>query len=376
MDKLDILNESIDIIEKHHPNLYHNITKEEFYKHKKKLADKANSLSQLKFDYKMKKLFALIGDAHTNYRFSHKNKDYLLNAKFVEINNKYYVKDWTTDDKMYYEVTKINNLDIDYIVDKIAETISYETESFKKYKIQDLLSDLYQLKMIEASKESDVSITCEILKNDKKELIEVGLFKNQQNKNYGNKNINLNYSFDIVNKNVLYIKYTRCREDERYPFMQMIKEIDIAKKKHSSTQFIVDLRNNLGGNSNVIKPLINYLKQNNMTGVTLIDKAVFSSGIFAVADLKRDLNAKIIGEPTGGPVETRYGNVRHKEVGNRSIGYSTKTFNFQSLFNYVGSVRPDILVYNTLDDYNNGTDTQLETAIETLQQENNNECQL
>jgi hypothetical protein len=64
---------------------------------------------------------------------------------------------------------------------------------------------------------------------------------------------------------------------------------------------MIDLSLNEGGNSQIIEPLIRELGTfTDIDFFVAISRRTYSSGVFAALDLKRQLGAVLVGEPTGG----------------------------------------------------------------------------
>ena len=111
--------------------------------------------------------------------------------------------------------------------------------------------------------------------------------------------------------------------------------------------------------------------------VVLIDNGVFSSGRWAVIDFKREFNAQLIGEPTGGAIVS-YGHLMPLALEvdpNWTIRYtaSAKKFDLRKYGNFgedeTGSIQPNIYVPKTIQDLNDNCDSQLNVAIDYLVQQ-------
>lgn len=94
-----------------------------------------------------------------------------------------------------------------------------------------------------------------------------------------------NYSYEIVNDCVV-IHYNSCRDKDKME--ELIKKIS----KIQVDKYIIDLRYNGGGDSSIIRPLIEFLKGKKV--VALINEYVFSSGRMALVELKK-IGAYVIG---------------------------------------------------------------------------------
>jgi hypothetical protein len=110
------------------------------------------------------------------------------------------------------------------------------------------------------------------------------------------------------------------------------------------------VRLNSGGDSEIIQPLIQKLQEyNDKIFFAAISKKTFSSGRFAARDFKVNLNAKLIGKPTGGSPKS-YGENELLILPNSKvpINYCVKYFSLMDTDkNYF---EPDIrLEYNAKD---------------------------
>ena len=77
------------------------------------------------------------------------------------------------------------------------------------------------------------------------------------------------------------MKYRLCKNDANKSFEELVQEIEYQFKQENIEKFILDIRDNIGGNSSIIEPFCHLVKDNNLEGVVLINKKVFSSGPIA-----------------------------------------------------------------------------------------------
>lgn len=154
----------------------------------------------------------------------------------------------------------------------------------------------------------------------------------------------------------LYLQYNRCRNDPAQPFEQFAEEVLTFVDTHPIEHFVIDLRHNLGGDSEVIKPLIDGIidrptinQQNTLFVIT--GRHTFSSGMRNALYFKTLTDALLIGEPTGGKPNA-YGEVGSfylPSIANLNISYSTKYF--EVMDNDPPSVMPDIITEMSSEDY-------------------------
>ena len=348
MKNSEIINLIIKKLEENHLNLYHDVSSEEIKKHISSIKN-LDELSSIEFDKEMLKLFALFKDAHTGYRIKWMPIDHKL--RFIE--GKFYI----LVDERWEEISAIGDLPVKEFYNQIKSLINFETQAWLNHEVMTNINNGYIYQILDLFKEEKVVVR---LKNKK----DVALKLDETRK--------LNklspYSYKILNSNILYFKYQRCIERPDYPFKDflndMVKEISTKNIK----KYILDVRGNTGGNSEILNPFQALVKEKGLKGVMIIDNSVFSSGRFAVARFKKDFQIPLIGEPTGGAVRS-YGHVKNLNVEDKHFSVSIRYWDFSDVFGYDGSIMPDIFVPTTIEDIQNNKDKPLEVAISTLQKD-------
>lgn len=351
--------EIIETLEKEHINLYHDITKEKIDKYIKSVA--WDKLSDIEFDREMLKLFHQFKDAHTNYYLSKEKNLQRYKNKFEYINRVSYI----IIDGKYHEILEINGKPMKEIVKSITELLTYETDAWKNYRLSLRLNFAYYYKMLGITNDNTLNLKVKRgnnvfdYKTEEMEIEEtVKSFKKQPN-----------YSFKTIDDNVLYIKYSECVEMKEYPFADFVKDVKKACKENNIENYIMDLRGNIGGDSRIIKPLLDLIAKLNINGVVLIDNGVFSSGRFAVADFKRRFDCPMIGQNTGGAAAS-YGYNKNLKAAGKSFSCSIRFWDFSDIFGYTGAIQPDLRVVNGTKDKEKGIDRQLEQAKEYFKSKN------
>lgn len=339
------------------------ITKEKFEKKVKYEIDKfTEETTSIEFEASMRKIFASLRDAHTVFGGWYPGKD-RLDCRFVIIDNQVY----SFNKNSYIKVLKINEVSICEILDKVKELISYEVEPWRLVQTEIFLLSPLTYQMIKATNKNIDEILIEGMdENGIIKKVKVGLRENTNNGQSRGFNA---YEFKMLPDDKLYINYRVCRSFDNYPFEKFIEDIKNAVGDKQLKGVILDVRENGGGNSEVIKPLIKYLKNyqlNSTNTVVLAGAKTFSAGTFAVDCLKDTFNAKLVGEPLGQSAE-RYGqNSIRKEIEGFTYCMSAKFFDKSDTYKTRGIIYPDILIKTTLEDYTNKKDRQLETAIDYI----------
>lgn len=332
-------------LEKNHLNLYHDISKDEVAEHIARIQN-LDGLSEMEFDYEMLKLFALFKDGHTNYKVGYE----ALDRKIIYNYGVFYIK----MGKKYEKISKFGKISPKRLYKLLAEMTSYETESWLNHKINWHLDNGVIFKMLGIMKGEKMTLT---LENGERVEVKTTEYKKEKK---------LLYEYQILD-GILYIRYHACQEDSDYPFAKFTRDIEREIEQKGITSYILDVRGNSGGDSEILNPLQELMKERKLKGVMLIDDGVFSSGRFAVARFKKDCGVTLIGEPTGGAAKS-YGYNNHHEVDGKTFTSSKKLWDFSDVFGYTGAIQPDIFVPRTIDDIASGKDNQLAAALEFLRE--------
>jgi hypothetical protein len=170
----------------------------------------------------------------------------------------------------------------------------------------------------------------------------------------------------LPEKNTVYVQYAQCAENPQQPFDAFTTEVLALVDAHPVCRVILDLRGNGGGDSRVINPLRRGLESRRKKlgpVAVLIGPATFSSGVDNAIDLWRGLDAKLVGEPTGGSPRA-YGEVMTFTLPHSGliVSYTTK-LEGPGLDLLTPSLEPDVRVPYTFEDARAGRDPLLERAL-------------
>ena len=339
MKNSSIVKAILDITEKEHLNLYHSITKETILSHIKSIS--WDNLTPLQFDLEMLKIFSKFKDAHTSYFIPTIN----TNKKFILNNNEIYLK----NKEKYEKIVKIGNIDSETIINLCKNITTWETEAWANCQIEKMLNNMYFHSLIGVNQNKKIKCQTE----NREEIVVKENTEKVHSEPY--------YSYKILDGTVLYLKYRGCLDMKDYPFAQMVKEIEEEIKNHKIENYILDVRGNTGGSSEVLNPFQELVADKKLKGVLLIDNWTFSAGRFAVARFKKHFNTPLIGQPTGGSAKS-YGQKKRLEFEGKKFSASQKFFDFSDL-GYTDSFIPDIEVKTTIQDLEKGEDKILETAL-------------
>ncbi len=186
----------------------------------------------------------------------------------------------------------------------------------------------------------------------------VPLYLQNQSSNYW-------YSF-ISDSKVLYIKYNKCANSTGTSFADFTNGIKDFISSHQVNKVIVDLRNNGGGNSSIINPLLYYLQSSSFsqTGKLFVvtNRGTFSSALLNSISFKQSTNCILVGEPTGGKPNS-YGEVSTFSLPNSGIVVQYCTKYFTQMSGDPESLFPDWNIEISSQDYINCKDPVLDFIL-------------
>lgn len=156
----------------------------------------------------------------------------------------------------------------------------------------------------------------------------------------------------------VYLRYRRCRDPEA--FARVAAETSALLDAHPEARLIVDLRGNGGGDSRVLRPLLEALRARRAGARTFVltDVGTYSSATMNALDL-RELGATLVGEPTGDAVGG-WGEVRAFTLPNSGLRIQVSTYRFGGSSE---PVQPDVPVAPSVSAWLNGEDPVLEAAL-------------
>ena len=374
------LKKIISLIEENHIDMYFNISKDLLNKYIEELLSKY----EIKDDYDLyyitnviiKKIFGRF-DSHTSLVW--KDLKYILPIRVRYIDNKLYIirTDEDNNDILYGQILKINNIDINKIIKEIENMIAYSTKGWLYSRVESIIQNGIKLRTLPSINSKTEEFELEILKDD--QIINRKL-KSQEKELMDINKPKENYYYEIKD-DVIYIVYNSCREEYKGQMQEFVNNIKEISEKNKIKKYIIDIRNNEGGNSHIIEPLIKFLEGKNI--ITLINNSVFSGGRFAAVDLK-NVGSILVGEEIGTTINC-FGNSLRKDTsqfiipisekyyyfdGSKIKGISTKE-DFKKFKNNPNNkkyfepqiIEPDYYVDQSINNYINEYDNPYESAL-------------
>lgn len=172
---------------------------------------------------------------------------------------------------------------------------------------------------------------------------------------------------ELAEAGVLYFQYNRCAQTPEAPFVVLAAEILERLDRGDLQRLVIDLRHNGGGDSRVLEPLLAGLSRRRAWRgaqriVVLIGNATYSSAQMNALELRRDLGARLVGEPSAQKPNS-FGEVRAFRLpfSGLEVGCSTRTY--RQVDGDPPTFDPDVLVPTTFDDVYRGRDPVLEWVL-------------
>jgi len=161
----------------------------------------------------------------------------------------------------------------------------------------------------------------------------------------------------------LYLRYDHCRDRDQPPrFADLARALLARLDAGGFERVVVDLRRNGGGDSRVLRPLVEGLAARRAQVIALIGPGTYSSAMLNAWQLQGEAGATLVGEPTGGR-PNHFGEIRVVTLPNSGLEVSCSTKRFRLVQRDPSSLEPDLLVPQTVADLLAGRDPALAAAL-------------
>lgn len=342
---------------KNHKNLFFSVSREEFENKVLELKSNINNLDYDEMKVEMSRLVAMIKDAHTSISFP---VERYIPLRFYCFPDGIYIIDVNKgyEKLVYKKVIAIEDSLIEEIIDELSKIISHENKYFLKAQCAKYLQAadvLYGLLICDDKNKIKLTVENDVIEVETVRVNELNYIENINVPIYA-ENPKENYWLKYIDQDkLLYIKYNSCRENE-IPLKDKIKHTINFIEKNNIINVTIDLRNNLGGDSTLFEPLVEYLKNNKNISKrgnlkVIIGRETFSSGLLNAYELKNQCNARLIGEPTGGKPNC-YGEILRFILPNSkfNVSYSTRYYKLIE-DDTIDALYPDKIVEETIHDF-------------------------
>ncbi|HMN95997.1 MAG TPA: hypothetical protein PKC43_06715 [Phycisphaerales bacterium] len=178
-----------------------------------------------------------------------------------------------------------------------------------------------------------------------------------------------NFWFErIPDREAILFKYDRCIDNPGAPFARTAADAIAEMKEMAEPRIVIDLRQNGGGDSRIIEPLIAALESDERfrrpgSVVVLIGPRTQGSGAMNALSLRARAGALLVGEPTG-QRPNHLGEMRTANLPNTGLVVSYSTRRFRQVEGDPEAVMPDEVVLLKIEDVLGGRDAALERALD------------
>lgn len=357
-----------DFLEKSHPDFYNSLSESEA----RAILDEEivktgmNPEDEVSFFFSLQHIASIPHDSHTGMM--------LTSDLFYKMSAFPVVFDFFSDDLVVTTiesshsaflagtVESINGVDVDEILRRAAEIIPHDNDVYLKLQLKNnylSFAQFYSAIGIDAddmtlSFADGTSLTLEKIPYEQFASTSFAYLRQSYPDTLGQGSYYSAYA--LPDPDTLLINYHASAEMPNFPFRDFVTAVSDLIDENGYSRIVIDLRYNGGGNSEVINPLIDVLKEKDAEVFVLIDEGTFSSAVLNALTLKEELGAVFAGRPSGGSA-SHYG-----ELKSGTLPYSAMAFSYSTKFfdnGVSGPLMPDILIEKDIDDYRNGIDTDL-----------------
>jgi hypothetical protein len=368
-----------------HMNLFFSMSKEEYFSRLDSVTTHLSELNDFEVAIKLTQVVAKIGDSHTAVEFWRLvGKGHNLPIQVYWFSDGIYITQTTRDHEKILgtRLAKINEYSINQVIDSLATLLTLENQALLKNKIPSLLPLTQLLRHFKFAKSDTVSFGLETSSGVSfsyqlppgKMGLRNSVAVKQDTIPVCSQNPNAFFWERYIEKDkIYYLQYNKCwskeleeEHDDKVANLPSFKEFEsnvfttLINKNKPVEKLIFDMRFNGGGNSNqgteFITKLSKFTKINEERKLyVVIGRKTFSSAIINTMNFKQRTKAILIGEETGGK-PNHYGEVKNFRLPSSQlpVNYSTKYFTYTKID--LNTIKPDITVELSFEDYRKGID--------------------
>jgi hypothetical protein len=281
---------------------------------------------------------------------------------------------------LYAPLVAINNVPIEEILQKLSAYISYETNYAAAEHLSFLLTCSEYLHAIGITDHKEEPAFFTFLRTDgttvdiclsamtAQQVSEsdlLGVWETENGFLY-ERNTDRNYWWEYLDdQKLLYIRFNQMVEDSELRYTDFISQLMAHLESHPETQkLVIDLRNNPGGYYNQpfapkLTAVLNRLESG--TGYVLINSQTYSCAIMIASYLDQYAkNTILVGAPGGQPANFFASNLNYTTP-NLAYAFSmSDSWWVNDYEDHDPALMPDVIVYQSLKDLINDTDTVME----------------
>lgn len=355
------------------------------------LLDRIPELTDVQITYGLARIVAILGDAHScvypdyvelfPFVVEQMEKDGHLGLYAVRIPGKY-------EDLIFSELIAINGIPVEAVVQRLMPYISTENEYWAMAKISGVFHDLriadkdaLQAAGIVGPEEDTAvfsfrkengavsDVTLEALDLDTGEYWNIHYAEQTPNaigmlsySQYGA----CNYFFEYLSEfNTIYIRLYNISQVAEYRLEDLLQDVQDAMIGLDIQKIVVDVRDNPGGYLDFADDVIEFLEEVNVQKVCILMNGGSFSGATVFPNRAREKldNVTLIGTPAA-QAPRFFAGASSYTLRKHDVYFTISGTYFGDAMEFEGdALMPDVLVYQSLDDYMYGVDTILLAAL-------------
>ena len=376
-----------DTVVEYSNRFYDPVIRKNFIEQINLLIPKIDSMSDAQILYELQRIVAMLGDCHAAMPLPlGEHLPIGIEPVFEEDGYAYYIEKVPADltEMLFGRLAAINDIPMEQIQERLAPYISHENDIWVVQQMANgkMLLRKSALQQIGVMGQDDtrVKLTVETQIGTMECQISVVTQEKAQQLEYINGSIWTSqytahryanerpYWYEILGENTLYVRFLSEHENPNESFdMFFIKISNILRDAETPMKLVIDFRNNMGGYYGLMQGLIPRINRQETDGVYILinEGSISAAAIVPYMYAKSIPDAVLVGSPASqSPNMFSLDSEDNYTLPNSGYEFyiSAKYINGASEFDGT-TLMPDILVYQTIEDYQNGIDTVLEYVL-------------
>ncbi|MES2766306.1 MAG: hypothetical protein V4642_10575 [Bacteroidota bacterium] len=361
-----------------HIDLFKKLSKSDFDKNIAELTQKIPQLQDYEISIELMRILAKIGDSHTNISPWQAGIFRQYPLQFTVFKDGVFVTAASDERLLKARLVAINSFKIGDVLKKLETLIPHENSQRVKAIVNILLQTPEVLKALSivgnmesaefSFEKAGESFTEHIQPQIENIVLKSSLDELGAKIPAYQQNDAAPYWFGYFeDTRTMYVQYNSCVEMPEKSFKNFIDEVFAFAENRGARKFVLDLRNNAGGDSRIIHPMVSALKKSavfNRRGklFVIIGEQTFSSAVLNLALLQDNTQALFVGEATGG-APNHFGEVKTFSLPNSALKITYSTKFLKTSQTSANTFSPDIPADRSSSDYFSGRDAALEAIL-------------
>ena len=360
-----------------HPSPFNFVSSTDFSNQMTSLANRADSMAESDIALDLAKVLASVKDAHTSVNLINYFSAQRMPLEFRWINDALVVNkvDESISQLLGKRLVSINQISVGQLSELAAPYISTENEFWQRYILTEYLRILPFVNTLTES--ANEELTLEFASdNFQTETIMLSASTLSNPVTYAE-----SQAHQLLSESDSQNIFHRVVSENNMVYMRVQGSVNASDQSHADAQFdavieeisgqghnklIVDFRDFVGGNSQILRPGISRLatlqQSNQMQIILLTGNKTFSSALINLYDFINQLDTTTVGVETGGK-PAHYGDIFQSTIPGTSLGYFVSKQYFELDNESLSTYTPVHIVRAIYEDYLAGIDTQLVYAL-------------